>query len=213
MRAEPPGRRERKRASTLDLLANTAYGLFEKHGYEQVTMEQIAIEADVAKGTLYNHFPTKEAVLAHWIHAQLAKDLQHLQADCERRSGFPGKLMIILDASAEWCEQHRVYLGPYLRFRFLSIGSPDTDNFDGSDMVTAFGFLIEQGQRSGELRDNLSASHLAWLLNYLYLGALMRWLTQPGLKLQKELAAAARLFVEGAAARVAAPTAKSRRAS
>src|SRR5581483_1881072 len=26
-------------------------------------MEQIAAEADVAKGTLYNHFPTKEALL------------------------------------------------------------------------------------------------------------------------------------------------------
>jgi AcrR family transcriptional regulator len=197
MRIEPPGRRERKRASTLDLLANTAYGLFEKHGYEQVTMEQIAVQADVAKGTLYNHFSTKEAVLAHWIHAQLAKDLQHLQADCERRSGFLAKLMVILDASAQWCEQHRVYLGPYLRFRFLAIGSPDTEESDGSDMVTAFAFLIEQGQHSGELRDHLPAAHLAFLLNHLYLGALMRWLTQPGLKLQKEFSAAARLFVEG----------------
>ncbi len=46
------------------------------HGYESVTMEQIAAAADVARGTLYNHFPFKEAVLAYWIHGQLAKDLR-----------------------------------------------------------------------------------------------------------------------------------------
>ena len=35
-------RRERKRTQTLDHLAATAFALFEQHGYEAVTMEQIA---------------------------------------------------------------------------------------------------------------------------------------------------------------------------
>ena len=48
------GRRERKRIQTLDHLAATAFSLFEQHGYDAVTMEQIAAQADVSKGTLYN---------------------------------------------------------------------------------------------------------------------------------------------------------------
>ena len=43
-----PGRRARKRARMLDLLTGTAARLFEQQGYEAVTMEQIAAEADVA---------------------------------------------------------------------------------------------------------------------------------------------------------------------
>ena len=52
-----PGLRERKRLQTLDLLTRSAYTLFETHGYDSVTMEQIAAQAGVSKGTLYNHFP------------------------------------------------------------------------------------------------------------------------------------------------------------
>ena len=43
-----PGRRERKRAQTLDHLAAVAFALFEEHGYDAVTMEQIAVASDVA---------------------------------------------------------------------------------------------------------------------------------------------------------------------
>ena len=51
--AEPPGRRERKRSRTLDHLAATAFALFEARGYDAVTMEQVAAEADVASvGTM-----------------------------------------------------------------------------------------------------------------------------------------------------------------
>ena len=73
-----PGRRERKRQEKLDHIAETAHRLFEAHGYEAVTMEQLAVAADVAKGTLYSHFPVKEAVLAHWLHMQLEQDLEQL---------------------------------------------------------------------------------------------------------------------------------------
>ncbi|MBP0656330.1 TetR family transcriptional regulator, partial [Mycobacterium tuberculosis] len=44
------GRRERKRTQTLDHLAATAFSLCEQHGYDTVTMEQIAAQADVSKG-------------------------------------------------------------------------------------------------------------------------------------------------------------------
>lgn len=200
--SDTPGRRARKRAQTLDLIAQTAIGLFDAYGYDAVTMEQIAAEADVAKGTLYNHFPTRESVLAHWIHAQLAEDLQRLGPVIERKKRFVPAISHLLDASAVWCESHRGYIGPYLRFRFLSFEAAASDEGGGGavDMTDAFGLLISKGQRSGELRDDLAASHLATLFHHLYLGALMRWLTVPGLELRDEFAAVVELFVKGASA-------------
>lgn len=121
--APPPvGRRQRKRSQTLDHLAATAFDLFETHGYDAVTMEQIAAQADVAKGTLYNHFPVKEALLAHQFHGELAAGLQQLRGALDGLGSFKARLCYLLSASAEWCEARRGYLPHYLRFRFLDLG-------------------------------------------------------------------------------------------
>jgi TetR/AcrR family transcriptional regulator, regulator of autoinduction and epiphytic fitness len=45
-------------------------------------------EADVAKGALYNHFLTKEAVLAGGIHDQLGRDLEPLMTQLPPDAGF-----------------------------------------------------------------------------------------------------------------------------
>ena len=162
--AADPGRRERKRQQTLDLLAQTACRLFESFGYDAVTMEQIAVEADVAKGTLYNHFPVKEAVLAHWLHLELATNLTMLHEQLESRPRFAEGALFVLDHSADWCETHPDYLAPYLRFRFLGIGTEPSSSRDSeqlSDIADTFDWLIRRGQTSGEIRDDLDPGRLA----------------------------------------------------
>lgn len=195
-----PGRRQRKRGKTLDHLASTAFRLFEANGYDAVTMEQIATEADVAKGTLYNHFPVKEALLAHWIHAELALHIRQLEEEIGRREGFAQQMQLVLDASTRWCEMHRDYLPHYLRFRFLAIdaGTIGDEAAGHSDMVLAFEAVIAKGREAGELRNDLSAAHLASLFHHLHLAALMRWLTLPGLRLEDEYADIVELFLNGA---------------
>jgi len=199
---EPAGRRDRKRSQTQDHLAGTAARLFEAHGFDVVTMEQIAADADVAKGTLYNHFPTKEAVLAHWVHIELANDLKHLASDIGPHTKFADGITPILAASADWCERHRDYLPPYLRFRFQEIGTsaPKPESGSARDLISAFRWLMLKSQEAGEMRTDLSAEHLAFMFHHLYLSALLRWLDIPGLKLGEEFASVVRLFIEGAAA-------------
>jgi len=196
------GRRDRKRLQTLEHLARTAATLFEAHGYEAVTMEQIAAAADVAKGTLYNHFQVKEAVLAHWLHLELATNLTVLHGQLETRPSFAEGALHVLGHSANWCEKHPDYLAPYLRFRFLGIGtepSPSRDSEQLSDIADIFGWLIRRGQRSGDIRDDLDPARLAIAFHHLYLGAMLRWFADRRLKLRKEFAAAVELFLHGAA--------------
>ena len=97
-----PGLRERKRLQTLDLLTRSAYTLFETHGYDGVTMEQIAAQAGVSKGTLYNHFPVKEALLAHYFHQELARSARDLLPRLMKLPGFAQRLTKTLHASAHW---------------------------------------------------------------------------------------------------------------
>jgi AcrR family transcriptional regulator len=54
------GLRERKKAQTRQLLADTAWRLFAERGFDQVPVAEVAREAQVALATVFNYFPTKE---------------------------------------------------------------------------------------------------------------------------------------------------------
>lgn len=59
------GRRERKKQATRVALGEAALRLSLRHGVENVTVEQIADEADIALRTFFNYFSSKEeAVMA-----------------------------------------------------------------------------------------------------------------------------------------------------
>ncbi|MGX6647324.1 TetR/AcrR family transcriptional regulator [Maricaulaceae bacterium MS644] len=63
---EEPGRRARKKRAVFESLYQAGLTLFCAHGYDAVSVSQICAEAGVAKGTFFNHFPTKEHLLFEW---------------------------------------------------------------------------------------------------------------------------------------------------
>jgi len=60
---DEPGRRERKKQRTRQALIDAAVELFERKGYEETTVAEIAAAADLSTRTFFLHFPTKEDVL------------------------------------------------------------------------------------------------------------------------------------------------------
>ncbi|MEU6130324.1 helix-turn-helix domain-containing protein [Saccharopolyspora sp. NPDC047091] len=60
---EPAGRRERRKARTRAHIAETALELFLARGFAEVTTAEVAEAADVSVTTLFNHFPSKEALV------------------------------------------------------------------------------------------------------------------------------------------------------
>jgi AcrR family transcriptional regulator len=60
-------RRDRKKITARTKIISTAIDLFSKHGIANITVEQITEAADIGKGTIYNYFDTKEAVVVAFM--------------------------------------------------------------------------------------------------------------------------------------------------
>lgn len=57
------GLRERKKAATMHHVQSVALDLFDEHGFDSVTVEQVAAVAEVSPRTVYRYFGTKEGLV------------------------------------------------------------------------------------------------------------------------------------------------------
>jgi AcrR family transcriptional regulator len=57
------GLRERKKRATRQLISNVATKLFTERGFDSVTVDEVAIAANVSKMTVFNYFARKEDLL------------------------------------------------------------------------------------------------------------------------------------------------------
>jgi AcrR family transcriptional regulator len=62
---EPAGLRERKKARTRDTIADAAIELFVRHGFDLVSVNDVAVAAEISKPTLFRYFPSKEDLVLH----------------------------------------------------------------------------------------------------------------------------------------------------
>lgn len=60
-----PGLRERKKQRTHAAISDAAIGLFLEHGFDAVSVAQVAEAAEVSKRTLFAYFPAKEDLVVH----------------------------------------------------------------------------------------------------------------------------------------------------
>ncbi len=78
--------------------------LFARHGYEELTMAQIAREAGISKALLYHYFPSKQAYFVATLE-QAAAELAEATEPDPGRSPVE-QLAGSLDAFLAWVEKH-----------------------------------------------------------------------------------------------------------
>jgi AcrR family transcriptional regulator len=85
-------------------ILDTAYALFSRHGIHAVGIDRIIAEADVAKATLYHHFPSKEALVIAFLELRNERWIHDwLEVEAERRAASPqGRALAVFDALDEW---------------------------------------------------------------------------------------------------------------
>jgi len=73
-------RREREKAQRRDDILRAAKEIFFTRGFHTATVDDVAVAAEVSKGTVYLYFDTKETILAHLLLEGLNALIADLQA-------------------------------------------------------------------------------------------------------------------------------------
>jgi len=171
-----PRREREKLAREADILA-AAEKLFTQHGFEQVTMDAVAKEADFTKRTLYQYFPSKEDLFFAVVLRGFQQMFAYMGGASEQGTNGFEKLRLAAHAYYQFYKDHpgtfrlMAYVG-YVKSK--GTRSPRREEWMKFDdhIFQAFAQLIESGKTDGSLRADLDATQTAYALAFLLTGFL-----------------------------------------
>jgi AcrR family transcriptional regulator len=169
-RGEATGERAAGRKRRLARILDSAESLFAAHGFAKTTVDDIAAAAGVSKGLVYDHHPSKEAVLA----AVWQRLVDAWTAEVRKTKVPDGSIADavgeVLRVSLEY-----VHANPLLR-RIIALDPGSLTPNGRADQLefarqyrAGFEAVLARGVRRGELRRDLDVAHTAetiWLLHF-----------------------------------------------
>lgn len=166
--------RQRQKQALRRQIYDTAIGLFTEQGYEGTTVRQITERLALAKGTFFNHFPSKEHVVAEWYQG-ITED--SLAAARRRRAASAEKAVASLFADMA----KRATREPELLIAKFSLGTDpllldaERDQVEGIDTFVREQCATAVGR--GELRADLDVDFFCGLLVAMLTGTSRSWVT------------------------------------
>lgn len=147
-RAAEPSRRARKKERTRREIYDAAMALFERQGFDAVTVEAICDAADVARATFFLHFPTKAALL-YELSDRVAQEF------CEAAPGegsAADELRNLVDAMIGRLVAHAGVMAAMVREFFSNPDAIQAAHARGREFPDLVEAIVRRGQERGEFR-------------------------------------------------------------
>jgi len=164
--------RERKKRQSRARILEAARDLFQSQGFDATSIEQIAEKAEVSRGTFFNYFSTKNALLG----AIADEELTWLQHRVETNlASVPSAVDKIRRTMCMFVDDTLPFL-QVARYVFL-----DALQHSADDDATSIWLgeilrrLVVEAQSSGEIRADLDPVEISHALTGAYMAALFSW--------------------------------------
>jgi TetR/AcrR family fatty acid metabolism transcriptional regulator len=121
-----------------------------RHGFQGVTVDRVAGEAKIAKGTVYLYFHTKEELLKAAVEQGMATFTSQIRAEVEEVAAPLEKLCRLVEASLELSDTNRDFFKTLLLERnFLAAAPSHPEAAQMLDLYLAYIHLIENVIQEG----------------------------------------------------------------
>jgi AcrR family transcriptional regulator len=197
--AMPTTRIDRKKEETRRKIIQAALELFQEKGIDATTMEQIAERADVAKGTLYNYYPVKEAIIADFIQrASLEKNAERVRRLAELPD-TAARMRVALRELVAGIRQQKELFERYFVYRVQHMISLERSANQVSGLSLLETEIIRMGQESGEIRRDLPQTLLLALFEFVFIEIAQHFYADPeGFDEERLVGECIDLFLHGA---------------
>ncbi|WP_458120856.1 TetR/AcrR family transcriptional regulator [Paenibacillus sp. Z6-24] len=89
--------------SKKEQIIRVASELFNQQGIRGTGVDQVVAESQVAKMTLYNHFPSKDELVLSYLKRQAEEWMGWFKSSIDNRGGTPqARLLTVYDVLGEW---------------------------------------------------------------------------------------------------------------
>jgi len=160
---------ERKKEETRQKIIAAAMDLFRKQGVDATTMEQVAAEADVAKGTLYNHFPAKEAIISAYMQRSFREKKSTRIERFRKMPDTRSRMILLIEELTDGILEYRDIFEKYLVYRMQTMVSVHQDDSVKSGFYLLGAEIIKVGQESGEIRSDVPPFVLRELFEFAFI--------------------------------------------
>ena len=146
------GRMERKKEETRRKIVQAAVELFNRQGVTATTMEQIAAAADIAKGTLYHYFSSKEAIIVAFMQQTFAERSPRRSVQLSSLPDTRTRMQMIFVELIEGVRAQKDVFETYMLYRVRSLLTFQPDESMHSGLSLLGKEIIALGQAAGEIR-------------------------------------------------------------
>lgn len=87
-------------------IVEVARELFQTKGYEKTTTQDVMATLDIAKGTIYHYFPSKEALFEAVVHDMVAKNSEYMESLVHKMQGTALEKMQMLIKAGNMAAEH-----------------------------------------------------------------------------------------------------------
>jgi AcrR family transcriptional regulator len=174
-----------------------AISLFVEKGFDSTTMDDIAERADVARATVFNHFPRKAAFIDEWTarrqeRAAVALRIDDLE-DAPLRSVLKRYFTAMCDISQANAASRRETVA------LMSAAVHSTSVLTRSDLSEQVSRFVAHARKTGEVDAKADPNLIAMLVVSAYLTVLIEWISDDPapFTLSEKVATAIDLLLEG----------------
>jgi AcrR family transcriptional regulator len=173
-------RTERKKETTRRKIMDVAMDLFRQQGVESTTMEQIAAEVDIAKGTLYNYFSVKEAIIDEYIKRSFQENNDERVRQIRTMPDTRSRLNHYFQVMFEGVRTHRDIFEKYLIYRMQTMVTYQPEESERSGFQLTAAEIIGLGRENGEIRSDLPFHVVLELFEFAFIELVKQFFAQSG---------------------------------
>ncbi|MGE7941577.1 TetR/AcrR family transcriptional regulator [Lysinibacillus xylanilyticus] len=170
--------RQKKALETREKLLKTSLELFNKHGFEYVSVEQITKACNVSKGTFYTHFPSKYDVILEKF-KELDSFYSTVEKNIDRTLPASEKILLLYQEQMKYLTN--VVGKDLLRTMYTAAmtNQVEQDHYLISPQRKIFQIMnsyIEEGIELGEFRQDLKVTQMQTIIRRCMRANVYDWL-------------------------------------